>query len=203
MSTFIPLAVLILLATGWLTYLPTQFGISKQHLQLFLSIISCISLLPPISISSVLDIKLDYFFLFLLFLYTLSQIPIHRLVTLLSLMIMLGSILFLYHEITRTPLLWRSVSFQWFTILFSMSEAIISCSFILEQFCLVFGGLLITQFGLYYLYHERLSPIAFPGLGAMDTFWIIITILIIVKRLQLWVPTIQKTWRIAYWTKKR
>jgi hypothetical protein len=203
MSTFIPLAVLILLATGWLIYLPAQFGISKQQLQLFLSIICCISLLPPISFLSVLDIQLDYLFLFLLFLYTLRQIPVHRLVTLISLMIMLGSILFLYHEVTRTPMLWKSVSFQWFTIFFSMGEAIISSNFILEQFFLVFGGLFVTQCGLYYLYHERLSPIAFPGLGSMDTFWIILTILIVVKGVQLWIPTIQKTWRIAYWTKKR
>jgi hypothetical protein len=202
-STFIPLVILILLSSGWFTFLPYQLDITKQKIIIYLAIISCTSLLPPISITTFMDIHLDYLCLFILFLFLLKRIPLDRLATLISLMIMLGSFLFLFHEVSRTALWWKSFTFQWFTIFLSMGEAIISTSLIMEQFCLVFGGLLITQCGLYYLYHDRLSPMVIPGLGASDTFWITVSILIIVKKLQLWVPTIQKNWRLAYWTKKR
>jgi hypothetical protein len=190
-------------STGWLLFLPAQFSLSKQNFTILLAVISCMSLLPPVSITSVLDIKLDYLFLFVFFVYALAKIPIHRVMTLVSLMIMLGSILFLFHEVSQTQLLWRSLEFQWFTILLSIGEAVVSANLIIEQFSLIFGGLWITQCLLYYLYQDRLSPIAFPGLGALDTFWVTVVILIVIKGLQLQIPTLWKNRRIVYWIKKR
>ena len=147
--------------------LPSQFGLPKQSLNIYLSIISCTSLLPPISLWSSLDIKIDYLILFVFFLYFMSRIAVHQLMTIFSLMVMLGSILFLFHEVVHPPLLWMSLGFHWFTIFFSIGEAMIFSNLIMEQFCLVFGGLLVTQCGLYYLYQDRISPIVFPGLGSI------------------------------------
>ncbi|MCH5586471.1 hypothetical protein MK805_16140 [Shimazuella sp. AN120528] len=203
MSTFIPLVIMILLSTGWLTFLPAQLEITKQYMIIYLAIIGCISLLPPISITSSVDIQLDYLFLFFLFIYLLKDTSVPQLATLLSLIFMLGSILFLFHEIFGNALIGRSSVFQWVTILLSLGEAIVSAIKLKEQFCLVFGGLLVTQGVLYYLYHERISPLVFPGIGVLDTFWITTVILIVLKGVQLRIPIIQKNWRVAYWIKKR
>ena len=201
-SIFIPFILLILISTGWLTFLPSQLGVTKQSVIIYLAVIGCSSLLPPISIFSFLDIQLDYLFMILLFIYFLSRTSFSQLVTLLSLVLMLGSILFLFHELSRTSLMWRSSIFQWVTIFLSMCEAIVSTNKMREQFCLIFGGLLVTQSGLNYLYSDRISPIAFPGSGLSDVLWITILILILVKSFQLGIPMI-KNWRIAYWIKKR
>jgi hypothetical protein len=83
-----------------------------------------------------------------------------------------------------------------------MGEAIVSTKKMTEQYCLIFGGLLVSQCGLNYLYSDRISPISFPGTGLLDVLWVAMVILIAVKGLQLRIPTI-KSWRIVYWIKKR
>jgi hypothetical protein len=203
LSTFIPLTILVLVLSDWLAFLPVQLEVTKQHVIIYLAVIECTSLLPSILIIPALEIRLDYLILFSLFVYFLSRIPISEMMTICSLIVMLGSILFLFHEISQISLIGKSSVFQWTTIFLSMGGAIISTKKMRGQFCLIFGGLLVMQCGIYYLYHERISPITFPGLDSLDTFWIIFVILTILKGLEGWIPAIQKNWRLAYWIKKR
>lgn len=202
MSTFLPFSILILLSTGWFSFLPVQLEITKRYIIHFLAIIVCISFLPPITISSSFEIRADLLCLCGLFLYFFTRTAISQM-TLFSFMLMMGSILFLFHEVLQTSFMDRSSVFHWGTILFCLIGAIVSANKMKEQFCLVFGSLMITQGILTYLYHDQISPLVFPWTGTLDVFWVTIGFLIVVKRLQLWIPTLQKNWRLAYWIKKR
>jgi hypothetical protein len=203
MSIYLPIALSILIATGWLSFLSTELAVSRSMLLFWLSLISCLSFLPPLTIATTYDIHLNYIVLLGLWLFFLSRIPINRLFTIVSLMLMLGSILFLYHEVSQVQLIWKSSHFQWFTVLFASAEAVLASSCFIERICLVFGGLSVAQGGILFLYHDQLSPIVFPVEGFLHTFWLTLISLGFIHGILAATPSWLKDWGLVLWTKKR
>lgn len=204
MFMFVPIALSIFITTGWLSFLPTRLDISRSTLLFWLITISCFTFLPPLTIFPSFEIQLSYLLMFGLFLYFLFRIPINHLFAMISLMLLIGSILFLYHELARVQMVWTSPHFQIFTVFFSIATAFVTSNILVEQICLIFGGFLLAQCGILYLYHDQFSPIIFPGEGFLHTWWLTFILQILVYGLVVTAPNWRrKGWRMVIWTKKR
>ncbi|SFJ57582.1 hypothetical protein [Thermoflavimicrobium dichotomicum] len=166
------LILFILIYTGWFGGLSADLGWSSLQIAGGLLFAFFITVVSPVQIHPAYEIEPGIFVVFIIFLMLFFRVPSSSILFICLHIIFLGTILFMYHEVTDAQTEWDDFTFRLGTVCLMTIFPLCLRKGLLERL-LVQVGALVYAYGLVLLvYKEVFQPLPIGSDDFLDTFWI-------------------------------
>jgi hypothetical protein len=167
----------ILILTGWFPYLEADLRIRpKIILCLLLFMILCTAS-PYLPIQAMFLIHPGLIALIGFFFVLGKQVSEESLLSLSTLLLFFGSILFFLHEIMHIHMDWEDGSFRWLVLMLLVVSPFRFTKSLVERSYILLGSLLVLYVWVILFHYETLRPFVLGDDPYLDTVWICLTTL--------------------------